>query len=200
MNTELIVKLREKTGAGMVDVKNALEEAGGDAVKAEETLRKKGIAKAVKKAERSTGEGVVHTYIHGGGKIGVLVEVLCETDFVARTEAFQSLVHDLALHIAAMDPLYLSSEIVPPEVLEKEKEILMGELKAEGKPVEIIAKILDGKVQKYYSEVCLLNQPYFKDDKKTVAEVMQEAVSKLGENIQISRFTRYVLSGGSRTC
>ncbi|MBF8280371.1 MAG: Elongation factor Ts [Candidatus Magasanikbacteria bacterium] len=184
----------------MVDVKNALEEAGGDAVKAEETLRKKGIAKAVKKAERSTGEGVVHAYIHGGGKIGVLVEVLCETDFVARTEAFQSLVHDLALHIAAMDPLYLSSEIVPPEVLEKEKEILMGELKAEGKPVEIIAKILDGKVQKYYSEVCLLNQPYFKDDKKTVAEVMQEAVSKLGENIQISRFTRYVLSGGSRTC
>ncbi len=186
-----IKQLREQTGAGIMDVKEALNEAGGDLDKAVEILRKKGLAKQAKKSDRTANEGIVESYIHAGGRIGVLVEVNCETDFVARTDDFKALVKEIALHIAAANPLYISSEDVPMEVIEKEKEIYKEQFA--GKPDDVIAKMLEGKIAKYYEEACLLNQPFVKDGDKTIGELLGEATGKMGENIQVRRFTRYML-------
>ncbi len=186
-----IKQLREQTGAGIMDVKEALNEAGGDQDKAVEILRKKGLAKQAKKSDRTANEGIVESYIHAGGRIGVLVEVNCETDFVARTDDFKALVKEIALHIAASNPLYISSEDVPMEVIEKEKEIYKEQFA--GKPDDVIAKMLEGKIAKYYEEACLLNQPFVKDGDKTIGDLLGEATGKMGENIQVRRFTRYML-------
>jgi elongation factor Ts len=186
-----IKQLREQTGAGIMDVKEALNEAGGDQDKAVEILRKKGLAKQAKKSDRTANEGIVESYIHAGGRIGVLVEVNCETDFVARTDDFKALVKEIALHIAASNPLYISSEDVPMEVIEKEKEIYKEQFA--GKPDDVITKMLEGKIAKYYEEACLLNQPYVKDSSKTIGELLGEATGKMGENIQVRRFTRFAL-------
>lgn len=186
-----IKQLREQTGAGIMDVKEALNDAGGDLDKAVEILRKKGLAKQAKKSDRTANEGIVESYIHAGGRIGVLVEVNCETDFVARTDDFKALVKEIALHIAASNPLYISSEDVPMEVIEKEKEIYKEQFA--GKPDDVIAKMLEGKIAKYYEEACLLNQPFVKDGDKTIGDLLGEATGKMGENIQVRRFTRYML-------
>lgn len=193
IDSKLIAQLREKTGAGIVDVKAALDETNGDMTAAEELLRKKGILKAGKKSDRVAGEGIVYSYIHGGGKVGVMLELRCETDFVARTEGFVQLAHDIALHIAAMNPLYLDETAVPAELVEKEREIYKAELAESKKPEEIMAKILDGKVQKYYSDICLLKQAFIKDESMTVEDVIKHGISKMGENIQMKRFVRYHL-------
>lgn len=190
-DNNLIKDLREQTGAGIMDVKEALEEAGGDKDKAVELLRKKGLAKQAKKADRVANEGIVESYIHAGGRIGVLVEVNCETDFVARTDDFKNLVKEVALHIAAANPLYITSEEVPMEVIEKEKEIYKEQ--AGDKPADVLEKMLEGKVAKYYEEACLMNQPYVKDSSKTIGELLGEATGKMGENIQVRRFVRYAL-------
>ncbi|HMR55486.1 MAG TPA: translation elongation factor Ts [Candidatus Doudnabacteria bacterium] len=191
MSNDLIKELREQTGAGIMDVKEALDEAGGDNEKAIEILRKKGLAKQAKKADRAANEGIVESYIHGGGRIGVLVEVNCETDFVARTDDFKNLVKEIALHIAASNPLYISPEDVPAEVIEKEKEIYKEQ--SAGKPDDVIEKMLEGKINKYLEEVCLLSQPYVKDQDKTIGELLGEATGKMGENIQVRRFSRFML-------
>jgi elongation factor Ts len=190
-DNNLLKELRAMTGAGVMDIKEALEEAGNDKDKAVEILRKKGIAKQAKKADRVANEGVVASYIHGGGRIGVIVEVNCETDFVARTDDFQALANDLAMHIAAANPLYVSEEDVPAEVIEKEKEIYKEQ--AGDKPDDVIEKMLEGKIAKYYEEVCLLKQPFVKDNDKTIADLLGEATSKIGENIQVRRFQRFML-------
>lgn len=186
-----IKQLREQTGAGIMDVKEALTEAGDDVEKAVEILRKKGLAKQAKKADRAANEGIVESYIHAGGRIGVLVEVNCETDFVARTDDFKALAKEIALHIAASNPLYISSEDVPVEVIEKEKEIYKEQFA--GKPDDVIEKMLEGKIAKYYEEACLLNQPFVKDNDKTIGDLLGEATGKMGENIQVRRFTRFML-------
>lgn len=191
MSAELIKIVREITGAGIVDVKEALTEAEGDKDKAIDILRKKGIVKLGKKADRVTKEGIVESYIHGGGRIGVLVEVNCETDFVARTDDFKALAKELALHIAASNPLYVSRDQVPPEVIEKEKEIYKESTK--GKPDDIVEKMLVGKIEKYYEEVCLLDQPYVKDPNLKVSDLFAQAAAKMGENVQVRRFARFVL-------
>ncbi len=191
MSHDLIKELREQTGAGIMDVKEALEEAGGDKDIAVEILRKKGLAKQAKKADRVANEGLVESYIHAGGRIGVLVEVNCETDFVARTDDFKNLVKEIALHIAAANPLYISSEDVPAEVIEKEKEIYKEQ--AGDKPGDVVEKMLEGKLQKYLEEVCLLSQPYVKDGDKTIGDLLGEATGKMGENIQVRRFARFML-------
>ncbi len=188
--------LRERTGAGMMDCKKALTETGGDATKAEEVLRKKGLAAAAKKAGRIAAEGAVASYIHMGGKIGVLLEVNCETDFVARTEGFQTLVKDLAMQIAAASPLYVRREDVPPAVVEKELEIARAQAKEQKKPDAIVEKMATGKVEKYYKEFVLLEQPFVRDDKKSVQDLLSESVAKMGENIQVRRFVRFVLGEG----
>ncbi len=190
-DAKLVMQLREQTGAGVLEAKKALEESGDDVQKAIETLRRIGAVKAAKKSDRETCEGLVHAYIHGGGKVGVLVEVLCETDFVARNPEFQALAQDLAMQIAAMNPLYVSPEDVPAELLEKEKAIYREE--THGKPAEIVAKIVEGKVQKWYSEVCLMKQAFIKDEDQTIEELVKSKIAKLGENIQVRRFTRYAL-------
>ncbi|HTK04447.1 MAG TPA: translation elongation factor Ts [Candidatus Eisenbacteria bacterium] len=192
MNT--ISELRAMTGAGIVDCKKALDEAGGDVQKAAEILRKKGIAKAGSKGERATKEGLIESYIHGNGRVGVLVEVQCETDFVARTEQFKDFVHDVALQISATNPLYVSREQIPAENIEKEKEIVMHEFDGSSKPKEVIEKIASGKLEKYYSEVCLLDQAFIKDEDKTVGELLKETIAKTGENIQLKRFARFALA------
>ncbi len=191
MSNDLIKELREQTGAGIMDVKEALEESGGDKDAAIEVLRKKGLAKQAKKADRVANEGLVESYIHAGGRIGVLVEVNCETDFVARTDDFKNLVKEIALHIAASNPLYISSEEVPAEVIEKEKEIYKEQ--AGDKPEDVLEKMLEGKVNKYLEEVCLLNQPYVKNPDQTIGELLGEATGKMGENIQVRRFARFML-------
>lgn len=191
MSNDLIKELREQTGAGIMDVKEALEESGGDKDAAIEVLRKKGLAKQAKKADRVAKEGLVESYIHGGGRIGVLVEVNCETDFVARTDDFKNLVKEVALHIAAANPLYISAEEVPSEVIEKEKEIYKEQ--AGDKPADVLEKMLEGKVQKYLEEVCLLNQPYVKNPDQTIGELLGEATGKMGENIVVRRFARFML-------
>jgi elongation factor Ts len=196
VSAAVVKELREKTGAGMMDCKKALAEAGGDFAKAEEVLRKKGLAAAARKSGRVATEGAVASYIHMGGKIGVLVEVNCETDFVARTEGFQALVKDLAMQIAAAAPLYVRREEVPPEVVAKEKEIAMAQMRDQKKPEAILEKIAVGKVEKYYEQVCLLDQAFVKDDKKKIKDVLTEAVAKIGENIQVRRFARFVLGEG----
>jgi len=196
VNASMVKELREKTGAGMMDCKKALAEAGGDFAKAEEVLRKKGLAAAAKKSSRAATEGAVASYIHMGGKIGVLVEVNCETDFVARTEGFQSLVKDLAMQVAAANPLWVRREEVPQEVLAKEVEIAKAQMRDQKKPEAILEKIAVGKLEKFYEQMCLLDQPFVKDDKKKVSEVLTDAVAKIGENIQIRRFARFVLGEG----
>jgi len=196
ISANAVKELREKTGAGMMDCKKALAEAGGDFTKAEEVLRKKGLSAAAKKSGRIASEGAVASYIHMGGKIGVLVEVNCETDFVARTEGFQTLVKDVAMQIAAASPLYVRREDVPPELIAKELEIARHQAKEQKKPDAIVEKIAQGKVDKYYKEVVLMEQAFVKDDKKTMQTVLTDAVAKIGENIQIRRFARFVLGEG----
>ncbi len=191
-----IAKLRAATGAGMMDCKNALEEAGGDVEKASEILRKKGIVKAAKKADRVASEGIVFSYIHGAGRIGVLVEVNCETDFVARTDGFKELVKEIALHISAANPLYVSREEVPVELVNKEKEIYAEQLKTQGKPANIVENILKGKVDKFFEEICLLEQFYIKDDSKKIQQLLTEKTAEIGEKISVRRFVRYELGEG----
>jgi len=196
VSAQLVKELREKTGAGMMDCKKVLAEAGGDFVKAEELLRKKGLAAAAKKSSRAATEGAVASYIHMGGKIGVLVEVNCETDFVARTEGFQALVKDLAMQIAAAAPLWVRREEVPADVVAKELEIAKAQMRDQKKPEAILEKIATGKLEKFYEVNCLLEQPFVKDDKKKIQEVLTDAIAKIGENIQIRRFARFVLGEG----
>lgn len=192
-DAKLVMQLREQTGAGILDAKKALEEAGDDLVKAAELLRKRGAVKAASKSDRATHEGVVHAYIHAGGKVGAMVEVLCETDFVARNEQFQNFVHDIAMHVAAANPLYLKPEDVPEEVIEKEKEIAKEQMAGENKPANIVEKILEGKVNKYFQETCLLKQSFVKDDSVTIEDLVKDQIAKIGENIQIKRFVRFSL-------
>lgn len=197
IDAKTVAELRAMTGAGIVECKKALEEAAGDITAAAELLRKKGIIKAGSKSDRQTSEGLVYAYVHGNGKMGAMVEVLCETDFVARTDGFKELCHSLALQIAAMNPLYLNSSSIPAEVIEKEKEIYAVEFDGSGKPAEMVSKIIEGKLSKWYSEVCLLNQAYIKDEDKTVEEVVKETIAKCGENIQVKRFTRFAMESAS---
>ena len=192
----LVKELRERTGAGMMDCKKALAATEGDMDKAIDFLREKGLAAAAKKAGRIAAEGLVESYIHGGGRIGVLVEANCETDFVAKTDAFKSLVKDIAMHIAAANPSYLRREEVPAAELEHEKMVLSEQARNEGKPEKIIEKMVTGRIEKYYKEVCLLEQPFVKDPDKTISDLITESIAKIGENIAIRRFTRYQLGEG----
>lgn len=192
-NINDIQKLREHTGAGMMAAKKALEESGGDFDKAVDLLRQRGVKVAAAKGDRATGQGLVEAYVHMGGRLGVLVEVACETDFVARTDKFKELAHDLAMQIAASSPLYLEPSEIPAEVIEHEKSVYREQLAAEGKKGDMTEKIIEGKLQKFYQETCLLNQPFFKDDKQTIAEVVTAAIASIGENIKIKRFARFVL-------
>lgn len=191
-----VVNLREKTGAGMLDCKNALTETNGDIEKAIEYLRKKGIASASKKAGRVAAEGAVFSYIHMGGKIGVLLELNCETDFVAKSDAFQELGHDIALQIAASAPKYVTREEVDPAELAKEQEILRAQALNEGKPEAVVEKMLAGRINKFYKDVCLLDQDYVKDSSKNVQAVVNEAIAKIGEKISVRRFVRFVMGEG----
>ena len=188
--------LRERTGAGMMDCKNALVECDGDMEKAVDYLREKGIAKAAKKAGRIAAEGIVDSYIHMGGRVGVLLEVNCETDFVANSDQFRTLVHDIALQIAASNPLYVKPEDVPAEVLEKEKAILRAQALEEGKPEKIVDKMVEGRIKSYYEDNCLLNQKYVKDPSKTIEQVVVEATAQIGEKISVRRFVRYEMGEG----
>lgn len=190
ISAQMVKELRERTGAGMMDCKNALMEAEGDFEKAIEILRKKGLAKAAKKAGRATNEGLIISYVHHNGKIGVLVELNCETDFVARTDEFKALGNKIAMHIAAMSPRWVTREEVPADVIEKEKEIYREQLKDSGKPVQVIEKIIEGKLESFYQENCLLEQKYALDQTVTIKEMIQQAIAKIGENIQVSRFVR----------
>jgi elongation factor Ts len=197
ITAQLVKELREKTGAGMMDCKKALSETAGDMVKAEEWLRVKGITKAGSKGGRTAAEGVVGSYIHMGGKIGVLVEVNCETDFVARNEDFQALVKDIAMHIAAANPLYVRREEIPAASVEREKDVERGKLKEEGKvPEKMWDKVLEGKINKWFQDVCLLDQAFVKDPDKTVDQLVKEKVGKIGENIQVRRFARFQVGEG----
>jgi elongation factor Ts len=189
----MVKQLREKTGVGMMKCKAALGEANGDIAAAEKILRKQGVATAAKKADRATGEGLVASYVHTGGKIGVLLEVNCETDFAARSEDFQQLVKGLSMHIAAAAPRYASREDVSEEELAGEREIAREQALKAGKPEKVLDKIVEGKIEKFYAEHCLLEQPYVKDPDRTVGQLITDAVSKIGENIQMRRFVRYVL-------
>ncbi len=191
-----IVKLREKTGAGMMDCKNALKECDGNMDKAIDYLREKGIAKAAKKADRIAAEGLVESYIHMGGKIGVLVEVNCETDFVARSDAFKTLVKDIAMQIAAQSPKCVRREEANMQDVEKEREIMRAEVLNEGKPEAVVDRIVEGKINKYYSEICLMEQPFIKDPSKTITEVVNEAILSIGEKITVRRFVRYEMGEG----
>ncbi|TFU16151.1 translation elongation factor Ts [Thermus tengchongensis] len=190
---ELIKKLREATGAGMMDVKKALEDAGWNEEKAVQLLRERGAMKAAKKAEREAREGVIGHYIHHNQRVGVLVELNCETDFVARNEIFQNLARDLAMHIAMMNPRYVSAEEIPAEELERERQIYIQAALNEGKPAQIAEKIAEGRLKKYLEEVALLEQPFVKDDKVKVKELIQQAIAKTGENIVVRRFCRFEL-------
>ncbi len=193
INADLVKKLRKKSSAGMMDCKKALVESKGDISKAEEILKEKGLAQASKKASRTAKEGVIHSYIHPGSKVGVMLEVNCETDFVARNEMFKKMVHDIALHIAALTPLYVSREDVPKEVLDKERELYKKQALNEGKPENIVDRIAEGKLKKYYEENCLLDQPFVKDNDKKIGDLVKENIAKIGENIVIKRFVRYVI-------
>ena len=188
--------LRDRTGAGMMDCKNALTETNGDMEKAIDYLREKGIAKAAKKAGRIAAEGLVDSYIHMGGKVGVLLEVNCETDFVARGDKFKELVHDIALHIAASNPTYLNKEDVPANVLEKEKEILKAQAIEEGKPANIVERMVEGRIKTFYDENCLLCQKFVKDPSKTIEQLVVEATAEIGEKIAVRRFVRYEMGEG----
>jgi elongation factor Ts len=188
---KLVKELRERTNAGFSDCRAALVEANGDIEKAIDVLRKKGQAAAAKKATREASEGLIGHYIHAGGKIGVIVEINCESDFVARTEAFQRLCHDVAMHIAAVDPRYLRREEVTPEILERESEIYTAKARAMGKPEPVVQKIVQGMMEKFYEEACLYEQHYIKDETQTIGEMIAAAIANLGENIAIRRFARF---------
>jgi elongation factor Ts len=191
-NPKLVVELREQTGAGVVECKNALDEAGGDLNQAVEILKKKGEIKAAKKlAERTTKEGLVHAYIHANGKVGSMVEVSCETDFVARNEEFQAMVHDIAMQVAATNPLYVKPEDVPEEVVAKEKEMYLEEIRGQEKPPAVVEKILQGKLEKYFEDVCLLKQPFVKDEDITIEEMINQKIAKIGEKIEVKKFVRF---------
>src|ERR1700760_3059378 len=191
ISASLVKQLRERTGAGMMECKSALTEANGDIAEAEVVLRKRGIASAGKKASRSTKQGTVGSYIHAGAQLGVLVEVNCESDFVARTDDFQELVRDLAMHIAAADPQFVRKEDVTPAVIEKEKEIQKARGLNEGKPEKMVDKIVEGRMAKYYEEVCLYEQPFVKENTITIDQLIKTKIPKVGENISVSRFARF---------
>lgn len=192
----MVKELRERTGAGMMDCKKALTETQGDLEKAIDFLREKGLAAAAKKASRIAAEGVVESYIHGGGRIGVLLELNCETDFVAKTDAFKALAKDIAMQIAAANPVYVRREEVPAEILEHEKEVLRVQALNEGKPANIVEKMIVGRIEKYYKEVCLTEQQFIKNPDQTITQLVNESIVKIGENISIRRFTRYQLGEG----
>jgi elongation factor Ts len=194
ITVELIKELRGRTGAGVLDCRNALENVEGDLDKATELLRKRGLALAAKKAEREAREGLVEAYVHAGGKLGVLVELNCETDFVARTSDFRELAHDLALQVAATDPQYLAPEDVPSDVQEREREWQRQQI-GPGKSEEVVEKILEGKLRKFYQEVCLLEQPFIRDESITIRELVTGRIATLGENIKVRRFARFELGG-----
>ena len=191
ITAQLVKDLRERTGAGMMECKSALVEAKGDLGEAEIVLRKRGIASAHKKASRVTKQGLIGTYIHHGGQLGVMVEVNCESDFVARTDDFKELVHDISMHVAAADPKYVRKEDVPAAEIEKEKDIQRARALAEGKPEKMADKIVEGRMSKFYEEVCLYQQPFVKENTLTVEEVIKTKIAKLGENITVARFTRF---------
>jgi elongation factor Ts len=195
INAEMIKELRIRTNAGIMDCKGALQEAGGDLEKAVDFLRKKGLATALKRAGRETSEGAINSYIHAGGRIGVLVEVNCETDFVAKTDEFRDLVKNLAMHIAATKPLGIGRQDIPEEILGREEEIYREQAREMGKPEKILDKIVQGKMEKFYKESCLLEQQYVKDTEITIQELIHETVGKTGENITVKRFVRYQLGG-----
>lgn len=187
----MVKELREATGSGIMDCKRVLAEAEGDYDKAVDLLRKKGLAKAAKRSGRSTSEGVIYSYIHTGAKLGVLLEVNCESDFVAKTDAFQEFAKNMAMHIAAANPIGLNPEDIDTAIIEKEREIFRALMLQEGKPENMIDKIVDGKVEKFYKEVCLMSQMYVKDSQKTITDVLKETIAIIGENIQIRRFVRF---------
>ncbi len=191
ISAAMVKELRAATGSGIMDCKRVLAEAEGDYETAVDLLRKKGLAKAAKRAGRSTSEGLIYSYIHTGAKLGVLVEVNCESDFVAKTDDFEAFVKNIAMHIAAANPAGLAPEDVDPAVIEKEREIFTAQMLEEGKPEKMIAKIVDGKVEKFYKDVCLMSQQYVKDPQKTITDVLKETIAKIGENIQIKRFVRF---------
>ena len=191
ITAQLVKELRERTGAGMMECKSALKEANGDLPEAEIVLRKRGIASAGKKSSRVTKQGLIGTYIHHGGQLGVMLEVNCESDFVARTDDFKELVHDLAMHVAAAAPQFVRKEDVTPEVLEKEKDIQRARVIAEGKPEKVADKIVEGRMAKFYEEVCLYQQPFVKENTMSVEDLIKTKIAKLGENISVARFTRF---------
>ena len=186
-----VQELRRRTGAGMMECKKALEESGGNMEKAVEYLRTKGIAKAEKRAGRATSEGVITSYIHPPGKIGVMVELNCETDFVARTDDFKTLAREVAMHIASAAPLAVDKDGVPADAVERERRIAEEQVRASGKPDHLVSKIVDGKLEAFYKQVALLSQPWIREDKKTIGDLIKEASSKLGENVQVRRFVRF---------
>lgn len=196
ISAQQVKELRETTGAGMMDCKKALVETNGDMDKAVDYLREKGLAAAAKKAGRIAAEGIVESYIHGGGKIGVMIEVNCETDFVAKTPEFHSFVRDLAMQVAAANPMYLSRDEVPVEILDHEREILRAQALNEGKPAKIIDKMVEGRVEKYYKENCLLEQAFIKDPDRSVTDLVNAQIAKIGENIVVRRFVRYQMGEG----
>jgi elongation factor Ts len=196
ITAEMVKDLRERTGAGMMDCKKALSETGGDMEKAIDFLREKGLAAAAKKAGRIAAEGLVESYIHGGGRIGVLVEVNCETDFVAKTDDFKSLCRDIAMQIAAAKPEYVRKEEVPAEQLNHEREVLRAQALNEGKPEKIVDKMVEGRIEKYYKEVCLMEQPFIKDNDMTIADLITAKIAKIGENISVRRFARFEVGEG----
>ncbi|MFC3746324.1 translation elongation factor Ts [Paenibacillus sp. GCM10012306] len=196
VDAKAVKELRERTGAGMLDCKKALEEANNDITKAAELLREKGLSAAASKAGRVATEGVVESYIHAGGRIGVLVEINCETDFVGKTDSFKEFARDIAMQIAAANPLYVRREEVPQADVEKEKEILKAQALNEGKPEKIVEKMVEGRISKFYEEYCLLEQTFVKDPDKTISQLLNEKVSTIGENISIRRFVRYELGEG----
>lgn len=196
VNASAVKELREKTGAGMLDCKKALDETNGDVQKAIDFLREKGLSAAANKAGRAATEGTVESYIHAGGRIGVLVEINCETDFVGKTDEFREFARDIAMQIAAANPLYVRREEVPQEEVEKEMEILKSQALNEGKPEKIIAKMVEGRISKYYEEICLMEQSFIKDPDKTISMMLNEKISKIGENITIRRFVRFELGEG----
>ena len=198
ISAQLVKQLRDRTGAGMMECKKALVETKGDVGEAEVVLRKQGIASAAKKSTRTTKQGVIGSYIHQGSQIGVLIEVNCESDFVARTDDFQELVHDLAMQVAAADPQFVRREDVPPAALEKERDIARARALAEGKPEKILDKIVEGRLAKYYEEVCLLEQPFIKENTTSIADVIKTKIAKLGENISVSRFVRFKVGDMAR--
>ena len=193
ITTQMVKELREATGAGVLDAKKALEASNGDFDKAVDTLREKGAARAAKRSGREASEGIIELYAHPGNRVGVILELNCETDFVARNEEFTNLAHDLALHIAAMSPQYITTDEVPTAELERETEVLRNQALAEGKPEQVVEKIVAGRMNKFYEEFCLLEQPFVKDDKVKIKELITDAIRKTGENIIVRRFNRYEL-------